>query len=43
MALAGLSKNELQTMVQNGTISNADYSAMTGYMQSLGIATLQSK
>lgn len=43
MALAGLSKNDLQSMVQNGTISNADYSAMTGYMQSLGIATLQSK
>lgn len=43
MALAGLSKNDLQTMVQNGTISNTDYSAMTGYMKSLGIATLQSK
>jgi len=40
-ALAGISYNDLNTMLKSGDISAADYTTMTGYMKTLGMSTLQ--
>lgn len=41
-ALAGISMNQLSTMLQNWDISSSDYVTMSWYMKSLGMQTLQS-